>query len=561
MSKQALLVAGDAIADASVDALLATAHALVRAATRKVRVGTAELSRDELIDQVVVCQQMQNTAWAAQSVRLAQVAAIEEVLSPTGEQPREVRHAIGTYADEWLPEEIGARLGWSDRQTANRLGDAVDAIRCTPRMFGLVSAGVLDPRKLSVVTETVCGMSPKVARKIEAALLAAIDDARAASEGDEGGNEPVPLTSTKLVRRTRRLLADLAPADADRAAQQSRDNAKGVRVFPHDEPGLSVLRAVLPTDDAVRLMAGVNELARQLQQETTTAKSLEESRVDAFIDLLLGNISVSTTCVVQIPLRPMNSDRADAADDAVDEYAARPVWSSSVEAKLEQLLRLSAGEAFDELLRWDTPTATFVERRPCAVGSGSDPKSGRRCEPGMEIELGAARSGCQQRSGPGNGHLPTGREGERPSAGAPPVRYRVGDVLVEGIGVIPAAVLAELCKTLGTTLTRALVDTETGATVETSDITYRPGARLRRFVVTRDQHCRFPGCTRPARLDDLDHIVRWPEGDTAASNLQCLCRHHHRAKHEGGWQVSMTSDGVCAWTSPSGRRYLTRPAD
>lgn len=60
---------------------------------------------------------------------------------------------------------------------------------------------------------------------------------------------------------------------------------------------------------------------------------------------------------------------------------------------------------------------------------------------------------------------------------------------------------------------------------------YRPGSRLSRFVQARDRTCVFPGCRRPARRTDLDHRIPWPRGSTSADNLQCLCRHHHRAKH------------------------------
>ncbi|HWC23700.1 MAG TPA: HNH endonuclease signature motif containing protein [Flexivirga sp.] len=593
MSKQPPLIPGEAITGASVDVLLTTAQTLLREASDRVRAGTSDVSRDQLLDQVVTCQQVQNTAWAAQSVRLAQVAAIEEVLSPTGAGPREVRHPIGAYADEWLPQEVGVRLGWSDRQTTNRLGDAVDAIRCTPRLFGLVSAGALDPRKLSVVAETLRDSSPKVAREVESQLLAAIDDAHVAEEAEDGACEPVPLTSTKLVRRARRLLADVAPADAEKSAGKRRAQAKGVRVFPHHEPGLSAFQAILPTEDAMRAMAGVNELARQLHRDNTTGKSLDECRVDAFIDLLLGNVSISATCVVQIPLRPVKAEPAGSVGDhdkdedsdkdsnndhdKENEPTVRPLYSF-VEPQLEELLRQSTRQGFDELTRLDTPTMNLVERRPCTVRAGSDPTvsdpgmgdpaQGRRIVTRVEIDLGATQSDSSQHLDPHAARPSRHRQDKNPASSYPDgcrldplARYRIGDVVIEGLGVIPAAVLTELCQKLGTELTRALVDAETGATVETSDITYRPGARLRRFVVTRDQHCRFPGCTRPARLDDVDHVNPWPDGDTSASNLQCLCRHHHRAKHEGGWRVSMTADGVCTWTSPSGRHYLTRPGD
>lgn len=597
MPKQLLLVAGDDIAGASVDALIATAHALVREAADKARAGTVGSSREELIDQVVACQQVQNSTWAAQSVRLAQVAAIEEIVEP-GERPREVRRSIGKYADEWLPQELGARLGWSDRQTTNRLTDAIDAMKHTPALFALTENGSLDPRKLTTISDALCGVRPEVAHDVEDELLSVIDDAQATGETPDEADEsaePIPLTSTKLVRRTRRLLADLAPADAEQSARKSRVAAKGVRVSPHHEPGLSAFHAVLPTEDAVRIMAGINELARQLHQDTTTDKCLDECRVDAFVDLLLGNVSVSTTCVVQLPILPEQSgttaDRADAPGfvaprvfhdhSAVAGLAAmigmtgglscesggEPEWLSRsfVEPALEEWLRRSADESFDLLTTVDTPNAHFVVRTPCDDDTPAHIGPGLRLAPRVRVDLTPGSGDRRQRWDPGPVATATRRRRARARGagvvGSPPTDYRIGDAVVEGFGVIPAGVLSQLCRTLGVKLTRALVDAKTGATVETSDVTYRPGARLRRFVITRDEHCRFPGCTRPARLDDVDHVIRWPDGPTAASNLQSLCRHHHRAKHEGGWSVSMTPDGICTWTSPSGHRYVTHPAD
>ena len=55
---------------------------------------------------------------------------------------------------------------------------------------------------------------------------------------------------------------------------------------------------------------------------------------------------------------------------------------------------------------------------------------------------------------------------------------------------------------------------------------YRASTTLDRFVRCRDITCRFPGCTEPADVCDLDHSIAYPVGPTCASNLKCLCRKH-----------------------------------
>ncbi|KRE43706.1 HNH endonuclease signature motif containing protein [Knoellia sp. Soil729] len=90
---------------------------------------------------------------------------------------------------------------------------------------------------------------------------------------------------------------------------------------------------------------------------------------------------------------------------------------------------------------------------------------------------------------------------------------------------------------------------------------YRPSPALQRLVRLRDGHCRFPGCQIAARSCDLDHVMAWPAGPTAARNLMCLCRRHHRIKQRPGWSVRLEPDGIAHWTDPTGRITETEPID
>jgi Domain of unknown function (DUF222)/HNH endonuclease len=61
---------------------------------------------------------------------------------------------------------------------------------------------------------------------------------------------------------------------------------------------------------------------------------------------------------------------------------------------------------------------------------------------------------------------------------------------------------------------------------------------MRRAVVVRDRHCRFPGCDRPQTWCDAHHVVHWADGGrTSVANLLLMCRRHHRMVHEGGFTL------------------------
>ena len=75
---------------------------------------------------------------------------------------------------------------------------------------------------------------------------------------------------------------------------------------------------------------------------------------------------------------------------------------------------------------------------------------------------------------------------------------------------------------------------------------------LRRALQHRDRGCRFPGCGVP--FGQGHHLRHWPRGgSTTLSNLALLCRRHHRAVHEEGYQVARGVDGALRFTRPDGR--------
>ena len=93
---------------------------------------------------------------------------------------------------------------------------------------------------------------------------------------------------------------------------------------------------------------------------------------------------------------------------------------------------------------------------------------------------------------------------------------------------------------------------DTGAATETIP------AHLRRTVITRDRHCRFPGCDQPAAACQPHHVLpRSQGGKTCLTNLLLLCTFHHLiAVHRWGWGIVLLPDGTVTATSPGRDRIL-----
>jgi uncharacterized protein DUF222/HNH endonuclease len=94
-------------------------------------------------------------------------------------------------------------------------------------------------------------------------------------------------------------------------------------------------------------------------------------------------------------------------------------------------------------------------------------------------------------------------------------------------------------------------ETPGGQLVEVGARTRTIPPALRRALQHRDRGCRFPGCGLP--FGQGHHIRHWAHGGpTTLSNLTLLCRRHHRAVHEEGYQVERTPDGEVQFRSAYG---------
>lgn len=95
---------------------------------------------------------------------------------------------------------------------------------------------------------------------------------------------------------------------------------------------------------------------------------------------------------------------------------------------------------------------------------------------------------------------------------------------------------------------------------------YAPSARLRADVEGSDQTCRYPMCSVPAHLCQLDHLVKFDHADpmaggwTLLENLIPLCLPDHQRKHMGLWIPTMHTDRTIHWRKPhNGDVIVTYP--
>src|SRR5438105_824892 len=154
--------------------------------------------------------------------------------------------------------------------------------------------------------------------------------------------------------------------------------------------------------------------------------------------------------------------------------------------------------------------------------------------------------------------------------GAPGERYQVvvhvdaqvladadapGQSVLDGGARVPAGTSRRLACDASRVVMRHDADgriTEVGARTRTI-----PPA-LRRALQHRDKGCRFPGCGR--LLGQGHHIRHWAHGGpTTLSNLTMLCRRHHRAVHEEGFQVERLADDELCFRGPDGRLLSDLP--
>ena len=405
---------------------------------------------------------------------------------------------------EFAADEVALAIGVAPGTGAKVVGIALSAA-ALPGLLEAVSAGMLTERHAMSVLRELDAQSLLLEQRQAIVMVA---HARYAGEA--------PGELGRVVQRLI-LLIDL-PAAKEREAQATA--ARRVRFYP-DADGQAVLHARGPLAMIAAIKASLEATLGERQDGDDWCR--EEREFDLFVELLTGSqVPSGWHAHVVVPFTTALGGETELAD--VPGFGP--------------ILPGTAKDLVDEAVAF-TQVAVDEDGNVFAVSDTLTPATTPAAPAAAQAEAPVAADRPQTPVFDGETPAPSSTE---PTAAAEPAEVPTKAVTTDAIreailamGRVPAA--------------RAL-----GANLGTS--AYRVPARVQRFLEARDRTCVFPGCHRPASATDKDHRTPWPAGATEVDNLQCLCRHHHRAK-QAVFTVEQI-DGDYRWTR-AGTRYALVP--
>ncbi|MEE2521609.1 DUF222 domain-containing protein [Pseudarthrobacter sp. J75] len=226
---------------------------------------------------------------------------------------------------------------------------------------------------------------------------------------------------------------------------------------------------------------------------------------------------------------------------------------------------------------WLLTTGLTEHERRSGESGGDNGRSGGDPTRGVSVvsETGGPEAGGNPGGSAAGGATGRGAAGGRGFDRVPSPRAQVlvtvpvftlmglGDepAVLDGYGPIPPSMARRLVANGADSFHRVLTDPRDGTPLEIGRTSYRIPKNMRRFLMLRDEHCQFPGCTNHSLDNEADHLTAWEHGGpTAITNLTQLCRKHHHLKHNTTWTPTQaTTNQPPGWTSPTGRTYPPQP--
>jgi hypothetical protein len=250
-------------------------------------------SVERWVDLVGQCQEAINVLAAIQTVALARVAAIEDVVTEDGMIAEEFRGLGHQRLDAGAL--VAHQLGLTCSGATDRVAAAVDLLTRHRQLVEVMAAGRLDAYRAGVVAEELAEADPDVCADVVARL------------GVHLGTEP----GGSLRRRVRRTLAAV---DADlvrvKAAQARAERSLRRTAFA---AGVDEWSAKLPVEDSRTAWSVVDALARRYVTDGRCA-GIEAARADALLDLIHARATGQVDVQLTVPASALTGQHADATD-------------------------------------------------------------------------------------------------------------------------------------------------------------------------------------------------------------------------------------------------------
>ena len=482
----------------------------------------------------------QSRAAAVQARELAAFAALrpadlldrpDDEVGAAAAASRAARPAALTEVSEWAVDEVMATLGLPSRTAADLLAVSISLVELFPATLAALEVGTISWAHARVMVDQLGGLGDELRPGVEAGLLAKVPG-RTAAQFREAARRAV-------------LRAD-ASAAAKRLAAAIRD--RSVRMHS-DKEGMAALTAMMSapvTRACYRRLEALAEACATPGDERTK----DQRMTDCFADLLLGRASTDRP-PVQVALTVVASAGALTGGDEPGEIDGDPVSALQIR-EMAYALGLLPRPTAERAAEGAPVPATPAAAPDAPEADGVAPRAPTGIDPSEQAAADlAALLGLRTTAGTPLAFLPTIAVVDELSG---ELRALTDAFEVRRV----AACRRRGCRSGRRPCTHPPAGPGLGPPPAAAR--YRPSAPLDQFVRARDRRCRFPGCrARPTRCD-LDHVVPWPAGPTSASNLCCLCRHHHRLSHQApGWMMRRLADGGLEWTLPGGDRLVTHP--
>ncbi|REF30578.1 HNH endonuclease signature motif containing protein [Calidifontibacter indicus] len=490
-------------------------------------------------------------AQSMEAVRARSIAEFARWEHPDGPQGTRktpwVRHGQG-FTSMYSADTVAAELGLGIQAGIGLVQRSARMVTRTPNLLREVAAGRANLDTAADIATELQDASPDVCETVEAEIL---------------GRGVHQTTRGQARKSCRTLVGKHQPSAARETARKTRAQQCGVFQDPHPTPGLSMLTIIGDNGQVTAVKDAIDQLAFAMKHGDESDKTLGEYRVDAFFDLAMRNVTLNLDIQVLTPTfgtagntwtKPANKapTPADTAGSAGQASKSRTAGNDgggtddSGHADDSNTGNDDGDRAADGGRDDESEEGDAGGGPPSGPGPDTGPPSTPPAEPTSKPEKPAAFGG---RNRDGRDFVSDMRD-----RGATSVHARAG--------AIDADSLADLARFADKVTVSSFefdpVSGEPTANIMGSD-SYRPPPTMARYVKTRDQRCRAPGCDRPAIKNvDLDHAVEWPQGPTATVNLECLCRRHHRMK-QTQWRIRLHPNGIVEWTSPTGHTYRTTP--